>query len=293
VRQRYGGLKLDARNYLRKIIQIYFTIPPIDEEAMAGFVGHLLPDDLKSCGSLLSQCLDKNPRTVKRFTYSLWLYHSLAKAVFGESNSQVMALLLLIQENYSSLYNDISKAPDLLHRLGEGVAPQKHLDERLRTALDLVELPNPDKLSQYIYLSQKIAGETPARRVFDQPTVQRILQDHRRWLSSKGDRGSQANFAWADLHRAFLKEASLRKSNLQGANLLSANLLSADLTSANLKGAQFVNANLTAADLHGADLAGADLSQAKGLNQDQVLNAKNWKKAKLPEHLQRLTSPAW
>lgn len=106
----------------------------------------------------------------------------------------------------------------------------------------------------------------------------RVLDAHRRWLTTDGREGqkadlSKANLQNADLPGVDLHKADLLKANLQGANLLEANLLEADLRTADLRNiilqkatlwkALLLNADLREADLHGANLQEADLRGAK------------------------------
>jgi nucleoid DNA-binding protein len=119
------------------------------------------------------------------------------------------------------------------------------------------------------------------------------LEDHRKWLVTRGRRGQQNNFARcnlegidlegadlrqvmlpcaclakADLGYANLDEADLESSNLEGACLAGASLKRANLRGASLRGADMKDADLqgadlSGADLHFADLAGAELENAK------------------------------
>lgn len=133
----------------------------------------------------------------------------------------------------------------------------------------------------------------------DKDTLDRILEDHKKWLNNSGD-GKRANFHGADLeridlHGADLSGADLARSNLTHADLFGVNLYVADLykadlaysrlffanlngadlrnadltycnlTRADLRCANLCNANLSYANLYNADLRGADLQNAKGL----------------------------
>ena len=82
--------------------------------------------------------------------------------------------------------------------------------------------------------------------------LNRILDDHKLWVESKGKKGKRAYLKGADLY-----SADLYNANLYYANLACANLESADLESADLGGAYLVGANLKDADLEGANLIGA------------------------------------
>ena len=81
--------------------------------------------------------------------------------------------------------------------------------------------------------------------------IQKVLFDHKLWLSGNG--GVRANLSGAELSGANLSYANLSCADLSYANLSYANLSCADLRGADLRGA----------DLRGADLRGADLSGAK------------------------------
>ena len=49
--------------------------------------------------------------------------------------------------------------------------------------------------------------------------LNRILEDHSKWLKSSGNDGIQADLAIANLSGANLSGAKLRGANLRGANL--------------------------------------------------------------------------
>ena len=97
--------------------------------------------------------------------------------------------------------------------------------------------------------------------------LDKILDNHKLWLSSGGEKGEKANLrsanlSSADLSSADLRSADLSSANLRYADLSSANLSSADLSSANLSSADLSYANLLYADLSSADLSSADLRYA-------------------------------
>ena len=64
--------------------------------------------------------------------------------------------------------------------------------------------------------------------------LDKILDNHKLWLSSGGKKGERADLTRADLTRANLTGADLRWANLTRANLRWANLTRANLTEANL-----------------------------------------------------------
>jgi len=82
--------------------------------------------------------------------------------------------------------------------------------------------------------------------------IQKVLNDHCRWVESEGRHGRRA-----DLRRFDLKGADLFGSNLRSANLSGASLPNSDLSDSGLE-----NASLENADLTGASLAWVNLSHA-------------------------------
>ena len=64
-----------------------------------------------------------------------------------------------------------------------------------------------------------------------------ILEQHKLWLDSDGEKDKCANLSGADLYHADLRRAYLTGADLTGADLRRAYLIGANLTGANLTGA--------------------------------------------------------
>ena len=60
--------------------------------------------------------------------------------------------------------------------------------------------------------------------------LNRILEDHSKWIKSSGNDGIQADLTMADLRGANLRDANLRWADLVGADLCEANLVGADIS---------------------------------------------------------------
>lgn len=84
--------------------------------------------------------------------------------------------------------------------------------------------------------------------------LDKILDNHRLWLLTNGEKGERANLSEADLSGADLSGADLSRANLSMANLREADLSWANLSRANLSRADLSWANLREADLSRADL---------------------------------------
>ncbi len=78
----------------------------------------------------------------------------------------------------------------------------------------------------------------------NQTQLNKILEEHKKWLDVNGVDGEKADLRGADLYGANLCEADLRGADLYGANLCEADL----------RGANLYEANLCEADLCEADL---------------------------------------
>jgi uncharacterized protein YjbI with pentapeptide repeats len=96
-------------------------------------------------------------------------------------------------------------------------------------------------------------------KTFTRQELDKIIDNHKLWLSSGGEKGERANLSSANLSSANLSYADLRSANLSSANLSYANLSYADLRYADLRSANLRYADLRSADLSYANLSSADL----------------------------------
>ena len=92
--------------------------------------------------------------------------------------------------------------------------------------------------------------------------LETVLDEHKKWLASKGKAGKQANLSRVDLSGAILPNADLRKALFMDTHLPGASLGGADLREATLVGANLQRADLNSADLREANLAAAELQEA-------------------------------
>jgi hypothetical protein len=156
----YKELPVDHIEYLDKIIQFPFPVPPTEHGSMLNFIEYMLPSDLKDSCTLLADGLGDNPRRVKRFINALMLNHQLAlDRSIDDYDPIILTSLLLIQINEPAVYRRISQEPRLLIDLkseqeddsfGGKLAPEM----LLRKALMKVDFPEPDQVKQYIFLTE-------------------------------------------------------------------------------------------------------------------------------------------
>ncbi|MBN1137800.1 MAG: SUMF1/EgtB/PvdO family nonheme iron enzyme [Anaerolineae bacterium] len=146
VQTRYQG-KVKAREYLEKIVQLPFILPPIEGEAMLQYVNALapaLPDP--RCAQVFAEGLSPNPRQVKR-TLNIFLLlarlverrPALAETVTGVR----LAKLVAIQHAHPRLYELLRLRPgylrdlEIFFRAGaeEGAGRGERADQGERPAL--------------------------------------------------------------------------------------------------------------------------------------------------------------
>jgi uncharacterized protein YjbI with pentapeptide repeats len=144
---------------------------------------------------------------------------------------------------------------------------------------------------------QGVVCDQSKHRKISQKQLKKILDEHQKWLESKGKEGAKADLSLANLcsiklrqvdltggnlqevdlshakiENTVLNEAVIEKANLHGArfrkvfllrtNLRQAILMEAKLEEVSLIGADLQEANVVVADLQGANLAYADLQKA-------------------------------
>lgn len=153
IRHRYQGIEVSEAEYLDKIVQLPFSIPPIPTDAMTNFVTQMLPPELRDVAKELVGCLDENPRQVKRFVNSLLLNHELASQMLNEEYepSHLVAILLL-QYRKPELFKQAVGNPEIFARLsdstdGDAEPWLQHLSDRLAS------IP-AGQLAPYIYQSE-------------------------------------------------------------------------------------------------------------------------------------------
>ncbi len=123
--------KVKAREYLEKIIQLPFILPPIEDVPMRGYVESLapaLPDP--RCAEVFSQGLTRNPRKVKRVLNIFLLLSRLVRkrVTLAESITRVrLAKVVVIQHAHPDLYRLLRLRPGYLRDLEVFFRAQKEV----------------------------------------------------------------------------------------------------------------------------------------------------------------------
>jgi len=143
VRARYRG-EVKAREYLEKIVQLPFTLPPIEDEPMWAYIHSLapaLPDP--RCAEVFALGLDRNPRQVKRTLNIFLLLSRLVEKRMTLANAIKpvrLAKMVIIQHAHPDLYELLCLRPGYLSDL-ETFYRAERVTGQLEVTED--ELPHP------------------------------------------------------------------------------------------------------------------------------------------------------
>ena len=276
--------------YLRKMIQVPFTLPGLREREVAEYLKALKKEiegseaerHVADYLDIILEGLEPNPREIKRFINNFILVSRISRK---ETDPGKLLAVLVTQFRWEDFYRDLAKhKTTFLDQTAAMVRRRDELKEEIfrRKAeeswiyFDLISSHLRDEqffnflqgagkvlfeiqdLDPYIHFPRSVVlGEESAKREASRPEPlelsweKKIREPHK--ITSHRIRG---------LRRAHLKGANLRAVNLTNVDLSWANLSRAHLRGANLQGAQLQEALLLDAYLNDATLVGANLSGA-------------------------------
>lgn len=255
--------------YLDKLIQLPFSLPPLSDIAFKSYLTSVLPAELSTCLPLLMAGLERNPRSAKRFINDLILRHRFGtKLDIPNYDPRLLTLLLFFEYLQPSMFKSLGEKPGLLLKLRENpeFAAQEIQSKRLVDVLCSGYVPQFAPIGSYVALtSLSVADESSNSLPLD---IEKILSEHRIWLRSFGRLGRRASLFGAKLEARNLRRRMLRDAGFEAALLSNADFSCADLRRANLAGAQMVGVNLSDACFRFSDLREADLREANLCNTD-------------------------
>ncbi|MDP6706978.1 MAG: SUMF1/EgtB/PvdO family nonheme iron enzyme [Alphaproteobacteria bacterium] len=191
--------------YLEKIVQLPFFIPPIHVENAERYVQDLTPEELADCRQPLIEVCGRNPRKIKQVVRTLTLYRTLAEIRgFEDYRSDVMALVLLTQLDCRAAYDAIVDTPILFRRLAANdedgeQARESFLDgsPALAAAFSKLALPGGFDVADYVFLSRDTSGVAESEMPTPAGERVRSVGGERRGKGapSSVDRAEQADFA--------------------------------------------------------------------------------------------------
>lgn len=183
-----GPFPVAERDYLEKIVQVPFTLPPLAPVAITAFLQRRLPNidgmsdaDRVQVAALMTAGLLRNPRKVKR-SFNIFRLHQTLDRAYGRSTVPgLIAKLTVIQTSFADLYERIARDPLVLRQVeqvvrgtpGAGAISQELRDEigksdpRLKEMLYMppfFDTLDDDKLRELVYQS-RVTVETSSAGV--------------------------------------------------------------------------------------------------------------------------------
>lgn len=181
---------IDLDEYLGKIVQFAFTIPPIHVEEAERFINNFdLSIGYSEISRLLSRTLERNPRKIKRFLSDLKIKNQLVKSrnllLQPECLVKLSCISYTWREFWLASINDttvfsravqIALSPsDTAERSPDDVEFSNvfHIDDRLYKFLKTEPIISQADLFEFKFLSK-----TTSPRLFDNETKDEIRSDH-------------------------------------------------------------------------------------------------------------------
>jgi len=118
-----GASHIDAGQYLDKIIQIPFAVPPLSTAQIERFARRwcaTYQPELERCVPLIAAGVAPNPRGVKRTLHTLSLVSTTRAAMQLPTSPEALALLtkiIVIQTSYESVYRELARQPGIIQEL--------------------------------------------------------------------------------------------------------------------------------------------------------------------------------
>ena len=163
---------ISGQDYLEKLIQLPFHLPPIQAGDMSEFVAALYTDCPEGLPAVYAAGLEANPRKVKRAVSIfrlLWDVAQRRRDLRKVIHAELLAKLLVIQSRWrDTLYADIKQTPEVLQvvermveRLQAQERPARDGDDAAESQRDGVQSVAPGPASP------QQAGRLPARAARD------------------------------------------------------------------------------------------------------------------------------
>ena len=194
-----------GKDYMEKIIQIPFTLPPIKEENMEKYINSLnITGKEKGYVKIVAKSSESNPRKVKMFLNTLRVRQSIAEIAGLKINLELFAKFFVIEYVFPEFYRDVVKykRQNILYKLEQLM--QKNPDDELHTELknskilkkyhedeDLSNLLNNEPffnnldIDPYIYLSEIEVTDSYEKTHFDEYYIKELMSgDHIRQVNA-------------------------------------------------------------------------------------------------------------
>lgn len=137
-----GPFPVAERDYLEKIVQVPFRLPPLAPQVISRFLSSRLPaidglsdEERTQVTSLMTTGLLRNPRKVKRSFNIFRLHLLLDRARKRSTAAGLIAKLTVIQSSFPDLYEKIARDPTLLRSyeaVARGITLSTPISQELR-----------------------------------------------------------------------------------------------------------------------------------------------------------------
>jgi hypothetical protein len=191
IHERYrGNVRLSAKEYLEKIVQLPFVMRGLSENAaldlIIPYAKTIAYRDDDTMRRLIFVGTDFNPRRIKRFINTYYVLSEISERAGSPvgDNSHQLAMVVLVQMRFPDVYDDMVREPELI--------------QEFHKALDLNDDQRKDVFERRANL----------RRIFDDVAARRFFEEARTVDCSRG-----AMERWVLLARGMDVLTAATKSN--------------------------------------------------------------------------------
>ena len=148
VKEKYDVSSAEAAEYLEKIIQIPFNMPPLEDDRMQEYVKGDYPDIVEHClkaPEIFTLGIENYPRKLKR---ALNVYRTLCELSDARADAweidpiepELLAKMVVIQSRFQKLYKALVRDPGLLYGLEDWAQVFKGSDNAEQSAEERTEI---------------------------------------------------------------------------------------------------------------------------------------------------------
>lgn len=153
------SLALRSRDYLEKIIQVPFDLPPPPTATISTFLNKRLramtslsDEDLSRLVSLMTIAILPNPRKIKRTINTFYLILELDRAYGRASEVNLIAKLVVLQSSFPELYEFVAVDPISLRSIEQIVRGTPGAGAVTQSLREMVSRSHP-RLKEMLYLA--------------------------------------------------------------------------------------------------------------------------------------------
>jgi predicted NACHT family NTPase len=139
-------------------VQLPFPLPSVSDEQFKEFVTKVYPDDedILLCTDIFSECLPRNPRKVKRLLQTFMFFKQLVAKEINQRMiiAPLLAKVVILQSQFKSLYEAISRYPTLLEELERYFRGNENLKTVDKMFVDLKDPILNEKIMEDIHYNE-------------------------------------------------------------------------------------------------------------------------------------------